>query len=133
LKNYKNLQNWWLYPQTPYCLRRMELPPNPHSWPWAPEIRVSHYKFIKYRTRLLVTSIVPVQTFYSFILLRVNKKVLPLHNFSLPPKYFRWLRTCLVALSVSGNPVAVHPSLQCPSKHLRGRFHPMMVVFPDPF
>jgi len=43
---------------------------------------------------MLYTSIVPVQIFNSFILIRVNKKVLPLHNLPLPPqkKISGWLR-----------------------------------------
>jgi len=47
---------------------------------------VSHYEFIKYVSACYYkyASIVPVQTFYSVILIRVNKKVLPLHNYPCP-------------------------------------------------
>jgi len=57
---------------------------------------VTHYKFIKYAPVCYYkyASIVPVQTFYFVILIRVNKKVLPIHNFPLPLKNFQ-LATCL--------------------------------------
>jgi len=90
LKNYKNHQKLGAKPPDPL------LPPaaDPHR----PSITsggfntqnfmfVSHYEFIKYASACYYkyTSIVPVQTFYSVILIRVNKKVLPLHNLPLPP------------------------------------------------
>jgi len=51
---------------------------------------VSHVEFIKYASACYYkyASIVPVQTFHSVILIRVNKKVLPLYNLPLPPKKF---------------------------------------------
>jgi len=47
---------------------------------------VSHYEFIKYTSACyyMYASIVPVQTFYSVILIRVKKKLLLLHNLPLP-------------------------------------------------
>jgi len=62
---------------------------------------VSHYEFIKYASACYYkyASVVPVLTFYSVILVRLNKKVLPLHNLLLPPppqKNFFRLATSLL-------------------------------------
>jgi len=61
---------------------------------------ISHYEFIKHAFACYYkyASIVPVQTFYSVILIRVNKKALPLHNLPLPPKNFRLATSLFRAL-----------------------------------
>jgi len=55
---------------------------------------VFHYEFIKYTSvcyykYAIFGGQLPVQTLYSDILIRVNKKVFPLHNLPLPPKKIR--------------------------------------------
>jgi len=104
-KTTKIFKHWGLRLQIPYCLRRLGASPSDthssalnlrtscflfrlwiHKIPYAP---ACHYKY---------TSMVPVQMFYSFILIKVNKKFCPsiIYPCLAPPpkkKFFSgWLR-----------------------------------------
>jgi len=112
-KTIKIAKHWGLRLQIPIASWGWGLrPQTPIVWPWTPELRVCFPVWIREipyapACHCKYTSSILVQTFYSFILIRVNKEVLPLHNLPFPKKVFGWLRACSV-LSMAMHKAYVH-------------------------
>jgi len=107
LKNTEFAKHWGLCPQTPNCLRQMpagDLAPKLAYF--GLDLRTSCF-FPLWIHKIPCTpacnytcTSVPVQTFYSSILIRVNKNVLPLHNLPSPQKNFFRLAKCLLIIPI---------------------------------